>query len=162
MLFRSYDLGLVNTIEPFQRLINQGMITSFAYQRKNKTLVPVDEVEEKTPDVFVEKATGEVLERVVAKMSKSLKNVVNPDEEIKLYGADSVRMYEMFMGPLTMSKPWNTQGIIGINRFLEKIWSLSEKPFSDIDITGKIEDKALFEARKVFSSRRRHTRYFAE
>jgi leucyl-tRNA synthetase len=146
-----YDLGLVNTIEPFQRLINQGMITSFAYQRKNKTLVPVDEVEEKTPDVFVEKATGEVLERVVAKMSKSLKNVVNPDEEIKLYGADSVRMYEMFMGPLTMSKPWNTQGIIGINRFLEKIWSLSEKPFSDIDITGKIEDKALFEARKVFA-----------
>ncbi len=146
-----FDIGVVNTTEPFQRLINQGMITSFAYQRKNKTLVPTDEVEEKTPGVYIEKATGEQLEQVVAKMSKSLKNVVNPDEEIKLYGADSVRMYEKFMGPLTMSKPWNTQGIIGINRFLEKVWNMSEKPMSDIDITGKLDDENLVEARKVFA-----------
>ena len=84
-------------------------------------------------------------------MSKSLKNVVNPDDEIKAYGADSVRMYEMFMGPLTMSKPWATQGIVGIHRFLEKVWSVSEKPMSDIDITGKLEDKALISARKTFA-----------
>ncbi|MBQ6029626.1 MAG: leucine--tRNA ligase, partial [Treponema sp.] len=109
-----YDIGVVSTKEPFHRLVNQGMITSFAYQRKDKTLVPVDEVEDKGNNVYVEKATGEQLTQVVAKMSKSLKNVVNPDEEIKLYGADSVRMYEMFMGPLTMSKPWATQGIVGI------------------------------------------------
>ena len=122
-----YDLGLVHTKEPFKRLINQGMITSFAYQRKNKTLVPSDEVAQKGEDVFIEKATGEKLERVIAKMSKSLKNVINPDEMIAQYGADSCRMYEMFMGPLDMSKPWNTQGLIGIFRFLEKIWALSEK-----------------------------------
>jgi leucyl-tRNA synthetase len=146
-----YDIGVVHTKEPFQRLVNQGMITSFAYQRANKTLVPVDEVEEKTPGVYIEKATGEKLEQVVAKMSKSLKNVVNPDEEIRKYGADSVRMYEMFMGPLTMSKPWNTQGIIGINRFLEKVWSTGEKPLSDIDIRGKLTDKALVSARKTYA-----------
>ena len=122
-----YDLGLVHTKEPFKRLINQGMITSFAYQRKHKTLVPSDEVVQKGEDVFIEKATGEKLERVIAKMSKSLKNVINPDEMIAQYGADSCRMYEMFMGPLDMSKPWNTQGLIGIFRFLEKIWALSEK-----------------------------------
>lgn len=146
-----YDLGIVSTKEPFQRLINQGMITSFAYQRKNKTLVPVDEVEQKEDGNWYEKATGEKLEQVVAKMSKSLKNVVNPDDEIKAYGADSVRMYEMFMGPLTMSKPWSTQGIVGIHRFLEKVWAVSEKPIVDIDITGKLEDKALISARKTFA-----------
>ena len=146
-----YDIGVVTTKEPFQRLVNQGMITSFAFQRKNKTLVPVDEVEQKEDGKFIEKATGEELEQIVAKMSKSLKNVVNPDDEIKAYGADSVRMYEMFMGPLTMSKPWSTQGIVGIHRFLEKVWAVSEKPMADIDITGKLEDKALVSARKTFA-----------
>ena len=145
-----YDLGFVSTKEPFQRLINQGMITSFAFQRKDKTLVPVDEVEQKEDGKYYEKATGQELEQIVAKMSKSLKNVVNPDDEIKAYGADSVRMYEMFMGPLTMSKPWSTQGIVGIHRFLEKVWAVSEKPMSDIDISGKLEDKALVSARKTF------------
>lgn len=146
-----FDLGLVSTKEPFQRLVNQGMITSFAYQRKNKTLVPVDEVEQKDDGNWYEKATGEKLEQVVAKMSKSLKNVVNPDDEIRSYGADSVRMYEMFMGPLTMSKPWATQGIVGIHRFLEKVWALSEKPLADIDINGKLEDKKLVSLRKTFA-----------
>ncbi|MCR4743403.1 MAG: class I tRNA ligase family protein, partial [Treponema sp.] len=120
-------------------------------QRKDKTLVPVDEVEQKDDGKYYEKATGQELEQIVAKMSKSLKNVVNPDDEIKSYGADSVRMYEMFMGPLTMSKPWSTQGIVGIHRFLEKVWAVSEKPMSDIDITGKLEDKALISARKTFA-----------
>ena len=146
-----YDIGVVNTTEPFQRLVNQGMITSFAFQRKNKTLVPVDEVEQRDDGNYYEKATGEQLEQIIAKMSKSLKNVVNPDEEIKSYGADSVRMYEMFMGPLTMSKPWNTQGIIGIHRFLEKVWAISEKPLNDVDITGKLEDEALISLRKTFA-----------
>ena len=146
-----YDIGVVSTKEPFHRLVNQGMITSFAYQRKDKTLVPVDEVEDKGNNVYVEKATGEQLTQVVAKMSKSLKNVVNPDEEIKLYGADSVRMYEMFMGPLTMSKPWATQGIVGIHRFLEKVWGVAEKPYSDLDIFGKLEDENLIELRKLYA-----------
>ena len=127
-----YDLNLVNTKEPFHRLVNQGMITSYAFQRKNKTLVPTDEVREVQgkAGVFEETATGEVLERVIAKMSKSLKNVINPDDVIREYGADSVRMYEMFMGPLEVSKPWSTQGLVGIHRFLEKVWTVSEKPLS--------------------------------
>lgn len=133
-----YDLGLVNTKEPFTRLINQGMITSFAFQRKNKSLVPTDEVTEKDGKFF-EAATGEELTQIVAKMSKSLKNIVNPDEQIAKYGADSVRLYEMFMGPLTMSKPWSTQGIVGINRFLDKVYSLSEKPLtSDFECSAEV------------------------
>ncbi len=144
-----YDLGLVQTKEPFQRLVNQGMITSFAFQRKNKTLVATDAVTETESGVFVETATGEKLERVIAKMSKSLKNVVNPDDVIKEYGADSVRMYEMFMGPLEVSKPWNTQGLIGINRFLEKIWAVSEKPIVDIPVDGEL-DKEFTALRKTF------------
>ncbi len=146
-----YDLGVVSTKEPFQRLVNQGMITSFAFQRANKTLVPVDEVEKRDDGNFYEKKTGEKIEQIVAKMSKSLKNVVNPDDEVKEYGADSVRMYEMFMGPLTMSKPWSTQGIVGIHRFLEKVWAISEKPLSDIDISGKLSDEKLVSARKTFA-----------
>ncbi|MBQ1628859.1 MAG: leucine--tRNA ligase, partial [Treponema sp.] len=145
-----FDLGVVSTKEPFQRLVNQGMITSFAFQRKNKTLVPVDEVEQREDGNYYEKATNEKLEQIVAKMSKSLKNVVNPDDEIKAYGADSVRMYEMFMGPLTMSKPWSTQGIVGIHRFLEKVWAISEKPMADIDLNGDLDDK-LKSARRVFA-----------
>jgi leucyl-tRNA synthetase len=126
-----YDIGIVNTDEPFMRLVNQGMITSFAYQRPDKTLVAIDEVEEQSPDVFIEKATGTRLERVVAKMSKSLKNVINPDEIIKEYGADSMRMYEMFMGPLQVSKPWATTGLSGVFRFLDRVWRLTERTVVD-------------------------------
>ena len=146
-----YDLGVVSTKEPFRRLINQGMITSFAFQNKSKSLIPVDRAIEVSPDVFEDKETHERLERIIAKMSKSLKNVVNPDEMIEKYGADSVRMYEMFMGPLTVSKPWNTQGLIGVNRFLEKVWAIGEKPESDIDITGSLEDKNLVALRKSYA-----------
>ena len=126
-----FDLGLVNSIEPFQRLVNQGMITSYAYQRKDKSLVPTDEVEEVTTDTFVERATGSPLERVIAKMSKSLKNVINPDDIIQEFGADSMRMYEMFMGPLQVSKPWATSGLSGVHRFLDRVWRLNEKEFSE-------------------------------
>ncbi len=145
-----YDAGLVSTKEPFSRLVNQGMITSFAFQRANKTIVPVDEAEQRDDGNYYEKSTGEKLEQIVAKMSKSLKNVVNPDDEIKAYGADSVRMYEMFMGPLTMSKPWATQGIVGIHRFLEKVWAASEKDMDDTDIFGKLDDEKLISVRKTF------------
>ena len=128
-----YDLGVVNTVEPFQRLVNQGMITSFAYQRSDKTLVAVDEVEETSSETYVEKATGEKLERVIAKMSKSLKNVINPDEIIHDYGADAMRMYEMFMGPLEVSKPWATTGLSGVYRFLDRVWRLTDRPISDAE-----------------------------
>jgi len=126
-----YDLGMVNSKEPFKRLINQGMITSFAYQRKDKTLVATDEVEEISPEIFIEKASGEKLERVIAKMSKSLKNVVNPDDIIQDFGADAMRMYEMFMGPLQVSKPWATTGLSGVYRFLDRVWRLTERPITE-------------------------------
>ncbi len=121
-----YDLGYVNTKEPFKKLINQGMITSFAYQDNNGILIPNDEVEERD-NKFFSKSNKKELKQIVAKMSKSLKNIVNPDDIIKEYGADSMRIYEMFMGPLTDSKPWNTKGLIGIFRFLNKIWTLKRK-----------------------------------
>ena len=130
-----YDFGLVSTKEPFHRLVNQGMILSYAYQRKNKALVAIDQVEEKDGKFF-STADGEELERVVAKMSKSLCNVINPDEVVKELGADSIRLYEMFMGPLSVSKTWSTTGISGVYRFLDRIWRIAdEKKFSDVPLT---------------------------
>lgn len=119
-----FDLGEVCTPEPFQRLFHQGMITSYAYQRADKRLVPVDEVEEVSEGKYVEKATGEVLTPIIAKMSKSLKNVVNPDDIIAQFGADTFRLYEMYMGPLDASKPWNTKDAVGLYRFLQRTWRL--------------------------------------
>ena len=130
-----YDAGLVGESEPFKKLVNQGLITSFAYMKKNKSLVPSDEVKEISEGKFVDAKTGEPLTQVIAKMSKSLKNVVNPDDIVREYGADTFRMYEMFLGPLEMSKPWNTKGILGIYRFLEKVWNLLDKPIKkDVDL----------------------------
>jgi len=133
-----YDLGMVKTAEPFQRLVNQGLITSFAYQRPNKSLVPVDEVEESNPGTFIETATGEEVEQVIAKMSKSLKNVINPDDIIRDFGADAMRLYEMFMGPLQVSKPWQTKGLVGVHRFLDRVWRLTEKPITDEEPSPEI------------------------
>ena len=96
-----FDLGLVNSKEPFMRLVNQGMILGDDNQ----------------------------------KMSKSRGNVVNPDDIVRDFGADSMRVYEMFMGPLQVSKPWATAGLVGVSRFLEKIWALGEKPLVDAEPT---------------------------
>lgn len=144
-----YDLGLVSTKEPFQKLVNQGMITSFAYQKPNKSLVPTDMVEERDGKYF-DKETGEELTQVIAKMSKSLKNVINPDDFIRDYGADSVRMYEMFMGPLTESKPWATQGFIGVYRFLDRVWRITtEKKIEDVEIPMDLNKTLHKTIRKV-------------
>jgi leucyl-tRNA synthetase len=118
-----FDLGEVSTPEPIGRLFHQGMITSFAYKRADGSLVPVDEVDE--GDTPVERATGEAVEQIVAKMSKSLRNVINPDDVIAEYGADTMRLYEMYMGPLEASAPWNTRDIIGVFRFLQRAWRLT-------------------------------------
>ena len=122
-----FDLGIVHSPEPFRKLFHQGMITSMAYQRGDKSLVPIDEVEnrgsEEKPS-YIETATGAPVEKIIAKMSKSLKNVINPDEVIEDYGADTFRLYEMYMGPLEASKPWSTRDIVGLYRLLQKIWRL--------------------------------------
>ncbi len=119
-----YDLGHVSTSEPYRKLFHQGLITSFAYQRADKSLVPIDQVEDKGDETYVETATGEPVSQITAKMSKSLKNVVNPDDVIAEYGADTFRLYEMYMGPLEASKPWNTKDTIGLFRFLQRAWRL--------------------------------------
>ena len=119
-----FDLGVVSTSEPFQRLYNQGMILSFAYQDQRGAVIPADLAEEVEEDVFRHKDTGEDLSKIVAKMSKGLKNVVNPDEVVKDYGADSLRLYEMYMGPLADAKPWNTKDVPGVHRFLNRVWRL--------------------------------------
>ena len=116
-----FDLGLVSTEEPFHKLFNQGMILAYAYEDAAGSKVPVDQVEEKNGK-FLEKGTGRELRQIVAKMSKSLKNVVNPDDVVQKYGADSLRLYEMFMGPLDAVKPWNTQGLEGMYRFLSRAY----------------------------------------
>ena len=120
-----FDLGEVSTPEPVGRLFHQGMITSFAFKRPDGSLVPVDEVEERENETPIEIATGEAVERIVAKMSKSLRNVINPDDVIAEYGADTFRLYEMAMGPLEASKPWNTRDIVGVYRFLQRAWRLA-------------------------------------
>ena len=124
-----FDRGEVSTPEPVGKLFHQGMITSFAYRRGDGSLVPVDEVEtvatESGEERQVEIATGDTVERIVAKMSKSLRNVINPDDVIADYGADTFRLYEMAMGPLEASKPWNTRDIVGVHRFLQRYWRLA-------------------------------------
>lgn len=119
-----FDLGLVSTREPFQKLFNQGMILAHAFKNRRGALVPVDEVEETSEGKALHKISGEELERIVAKMSKSLRNVINPDDVISHYGADTLRMYLMFMGPLDQSRIWDSQAINGNFRFLKRAWSL--------------------------------------
>ncbi|MCB0330617.1 MAG: leucine--tRNA ligase [Bdellovibrionales bacterium] len=118
-----FDLGHVSTVEPFQKLFNQGMILAHAYKDNRGALVPVDEVTEEEDGAAVKTATGEKLERIVAKMSKSLRNVINPETVIDQYGADTLRMYLMFMGPLDQSRVWDSQAIAGNARFLKRAWA---------------------------------------
>lgn len=118
-----YDLGYVSTREPFKRLFNQGMIQAHAYKDRRGALIPTDQVEEAADGTFRHKTTGDQLERITAKMSKSLKNVINPDDVIRQYGADTLRTYLMFMGPLEAGRPWDSKAIMGNYRFLKRAWA---------------------------------------
>lgn len=117
-----YDAGIVPTKEPFQKLVNQGMILAYAYERQDGGLVAVDLVEERDGK-YIERETGKEVKQVVAKMSKSLKNVVNPNEIVEQFGADTLRLYEMNMAGFTDTAPWNPDAIIGVRRFLDKAYS---------------------------------------
>jgi leucyl-tRNA synthetase len=112
-----YDLGIVSTDEPYRRLFNQGMILAFAYETETGAKVPSDEVEEHEGR-FYNINTGTEVKQIVAKMSKSLKNVINPDDVVTKYGADTLRLFEMFLGPLDATKPWDEKGIKGVSGFL--------------------------------------------
>lgn len=148
-----FDLGFVSTKEPFQKLFNQGMIQSFAYKNSRGALVPVDEVTETEDGKAIHNESGEELERITAKMSKSLRNVVNPDEVVAEYGADTLRMYLMFMGPLDQSRIWDSKAILGNFRFLKKCWNfvhstLDSGSFVDPSAEGKNVKRAIHYAIK--------------
>ena len=176
-----FDLGISCKEEPFQKLINQGMIqgrSNFVYRIKDtNTFVSCDKKEgyEVTPihvDVNIvsadvldveafkawrpEYATAEFILNdegkyicgwAVEKMSKSMFNVVNPDMIVEKFGADTLRLYEMFLGPVEQSKPWDTNGIDGCHRFLKKLWKFMTNEDGTINATDgtptKDELKAL-------------------
>jgi len=122
-----FDLGLVSTDEPYKKLYNQGMILAFAYETASGAKVPSDQVKEKDGEYF-HADSGEPLKQIVAKMSKSLKNVVNPDDVVSSYGADSLRLYEMFLGPLDAVKPWVENGVKGVYNFLNRAYKFFADP----------------------------------
>jgi len=118
-----YDCGLVSTKEPFQGLVNQGTILAESYQdAAGKYYYPHD-VEEKD-GAFVAKSTGTPLIAQMEKMSKSKLNGINPNDVLDTYGADAIRLYLLFIGPVTASTPWQTAGVEGVHRFLQRIWRL--------------------------------------
>ncbi|MEX0825997.1 MAG: leucine--tRNA ligase [Acidimicrobiia bacterium] len=114
-----YDLGLVSTAEPFGRLFNQGYILADAFQDDRGFYVPAEKVEFRDGAYLYE---DEVVHLRTGKMGKSKKNSVTPDEFVAEHGADTLRLYEMFMGPLDASKPWTTRDIVGVIRFLQRLW----------------------------------------
>lgn len=130
-----YDEWVVVTDEPFQKLKNQGMILAYSYENSKGKLIVSDLVEEKW-EKFFHKETGEELKQVVAKMSKSLKNVVNPDDIVQEYGADSLRLYEMYMADFKDTAPWNTKNILWVRRFLDKV----ERAFTEVDVKKAAND----------------------
>ena len=120
-----YDLGYVSSPEPFHKLFNQGMIQAYAYTDDRGQYVPADEVEEGPAGPDGEPTFtwhGQHANREFGKMGKSLKNIVTPDYMYENYGADTFRVYEMSMGPLDESRPWNTRNVIGGMRFLQRLW----------------------------------------
>jgi leucyl-tRNA synthetase len=129
-----YDAGLVSTNEPFQKLRNQGLVIARAYQHPNGGYVLPEEVEEKEGNYY-QRGTGEKLYAQIEKMSKSKLNGVTPDEMVEEFGADALRLYEMFMGPFDKEKLWNTDAVNGCRRFLNRFYDLvfSEKVCDEED-----------------------------
>lgn len=135
-----FDCGLVSTKEPFQSLRNQGLIVARSYQKSNGLYVAPEDVEEKGGKYF-ERKTGEELRSQIEKMSKSKLNGITPDDIIEEFGADSLRLYELFMGPLDKEKVWNTDSVTGCKRFLTR--------FYDMATSDKISEETSEEALKL-------------
>ena len=135
-----YDCGYVHTLEPFQTLRNQGLIVSRSYQNTARAYVEPENVQE-SDGKYYDRRTGEVLFSQVEKMSKSKLNGTTPDEIIEEFGADALRLYEMFMGPLEKEKIWNTDAVSGSRRFLNR--------FYDMAFSEKVVDETSEEALRL-------------
>jgi leucyl-tRNA synthetase len=137
-----YDLGVVSSEEPFHRLFNQGYIQAYAYRDRRGQVVEAAEVVERDGGWWLGE---EPVEREYGKMGKSLRNVVTPDEMYDAYGADTFRLYEMAMGPLDVSRPWNTRDVVGMQRFLQRVWRvLIDEATGDLrDVSGEPTDEDL-------------------
>jgi leucyl-tRNA synthetase len=117
-----YDLGHVTSVEPFRKLFNQGYIQAYAYTDARGVHVEASEVVEDLSVASGFTWQGEEVFREYGKMGKSLKNMVTPDDMYAEYGADTLRVYEMAMGPLDLSRPWETRAVVGAQRFLQRLW----------------------------------------
>ncbi|MEE8601108.1 leucine--tRNA ligase [Euzebya tangerina] len=153
-----HDLDLVPTREPFMRLANQGDILANSYRESGGKYHHPDDVEERpgspvtmtsahdqseVTTTFYVRGTDTPVEQKAGRMGKSLNNGVDPMDVIARYGADSLRLYEMFMGPLEQTKVWNTSGVEGVHRFLSRVWRL----FIDTD-TGALREMAAETSRE--------------
>ena len=120
-----YDLGHVTSREPYRRLVNQGYIQAFAYTDARGSYVPAADVVERGGKFFLPGPAGDAeVFQEFGKIGKSLKNSISPDEICDGYGADTLRVYEMSMGPLEASRPWATKDVVGAHRFLQRVWRL--------------------------------------
>ncbi|HEU4547049.1 MAG TPA: leucine--tRNA ligase, partial [Microlunatus sp.] len=136
-----FDLGHVSSEEPYRRLFNQGYIQAYAYADERGVYVPAEEVVEDPPGSFTHR--GRPVRREYGKMGKSLNNVVTPDEICESYGADVFRVYEMAMGPLDVSRPWQTRDVVGAQRFLQRLWRLVvDEQTGELVVDGAIPDAA--------------------
>ena len=136
-----FDLGHVSTPEPFARLFNQGYIQAHAFTDERGMYVPADEVKEANGQWLYE---GQPVAREFGKMGKSLKNAVTPDEICETYGCDTLRLYEMYLGPLEQSKVWNTRDIIGVHRFLQRLWrNFVDEESGELLVEDALPDAAL-------------------
>jgi leucyl-tRNA synthetase len=116
-----HDIDIVSATEPFLKLFNQGMILAFSHRDRDGCYHEIDQATERDGRYY---AKGVKVQRQIEKTSKSRFNVVNPDDVVAEHGADSMRRYEMFMGPIDAAKPWQTTGVVGVRRFLDRAWRI--------------------------------------
>jgi leucyl-tRNA synthetase len=138
-----FDRGHVSTMEPFRRLVNQGMILSITYRTSEGKIIPYTGIRfEEKKALYAE--TGEELTGETEKMSKSRGNVIPVDVPLQKYGADTTRLYEMFMGPLEATKPWSMQGVEGISRFLNRAWRMiADETAEDTCLNSKVAPREV-------------------
>ena len=137
-----YDLGHVSGPEPFKRLINQGYIQAYAYKDARGVYVPAEEVSGSRGEGF--SFAGSPVSRELGKMGKSLKNSVTPDDMYAAYGADTLRLYEMFMGPIHQDRPWETRSVVGSQRVLQRVWrNVVDEETGGLRVTDEPADDGL-------------------